>query len=228
MTYVVSDLHGNYEKFKALIEKIGLKETDILYVLGDIVDYGEQTMELIGDLSVRYNVYSIAGEHDFLALRMLAGFEKMLSGEATPDAEFIADMQEWVKNGGQATLDAYRELDSEMREGVIDYLSDLALYEQVRVDGEDYILVHAGIADYQPGMKLDDCEPEVFMTEPLDLSKRLFKNKTVVVGHVPMTEENGGNGKIYFGNGCVNINCGVKDGGLLGCLRLDDMKEFYV
>ena len=228
MTYVVSDLHGNYEKFKALIEKIGLKETDILYVLGDIVDYGEQTMELIGDLSVRYNVYSIAGEHDFLALRMLAGFEKMLSGEATPDAEFIADMQEWVKNGGQATLDAYRELDSEMREGVIDYLSDLALYEQVRVDGEDYILVHAGIADYQPGMKLDDCEPEVFMTEPLDLSKRLFKNKTVVVGHLPMTEENGGNGKIYFGNGCVNINCGVKDGGLLGCLRLDDMKEFYV
>ena len=38
----------------------------------------------------------------------------------------------------------------------------------------------------------------------------------------------GGSGKIYFGNGAVNINCGVKDGGLLGCLRLDDMKEFYV
>ena len=74
MTYVVSDLHGNYDKFKQLIEKIGLKDTDILYVLGDIVDYGEQTMELIGDLSVRYNVYAIAGEHDFLALRMLAGF----------------------------------------------------------------------------------------------------------------------------------------------------------
>ena len=37
-----------------------------------------------------------------------------------------------------------------------------------------------------------------------------------------------GNGKIWFGNGGVNINCGVKDGGYLGCLRLDDMKEFYV
>ena len=134
MTYVVSDLHGNYDKFKELIEKIGLKETDILYVLGDIVDYGEQSMELIGDLSVRYNVYAIAGEHDFLALRMLSGFEKMLSGEATPDADFIADMQEWVKNGGQSTLDGFRALDSEMREGVIDYLSDLALYEQVRAD----------------------------------------------------------------------------------------------
>lgn len=228
MTYVVSDLHGNYDKFKELIEKIGLKETDILYVLGDIVDFGEQTMELIGDLSVRYNVYAIAGEHDYLAVRMLSGFEKMLSGAQTPDADFIADMQAWVANGGQSTLDAFRELDSEMREGVIDYLSDLALYEEVRVDGEDYVLVHAGIAGFEPGMSLEDCEPEVFMTEPLDLSKRLYKNKTVVVGHLPMTEENGGDGKIYFGNGCVNINCGVKDGGLLGCLRLDDMKEFYV
>lgn len=228
MTYVVSDLHGNYDKFKELIERIGLKDTDILYVLGDIVDFGEQTMELIGDLSVRYNVYAIAGEHDYLAVRMLSGFEKMLSGAQTPDADFIADMQAWVADGGQATLDAFRALDSEMREGVIDYLSDLALYEEVRVDGEDYVLVHAGIADFEPGMDLADCEPEAFMTQPLDLSKRLYKNKTVVVGHLPMTEENGGDGKIYFGNGCVNINCGVKDGGLLGCLRLDDMKEFYV
>ena len=87
MTYVISDLHGNYEKFKAMIQKIGLKDTDILYVLGDIVDYGEQSMELIGDLSVRYNVYAIAGEHDYLAVRMLSGFEKMLSGSQTPDAD---------------------------------------------------------------------------------------------------------------------------------------------
>lgn len=228
MTYVISDLHGNYDKFKAMIQKIGLKDTDILYVLGDIVDYGEQSMELIGDLSVRYNVYAIAGEHDYLAVRMLSGFEKMLSDGQTPDADFIADMQAWVADGGQATLDAFRELDSEMREGVIDYLSDLALYEEVRADGEDYVLVHAGIAGFEPGMSLEDCEPEVFMTEPLDLSKRLFKNKTVVVGHLPMTEQNGGNGRIFFGNGCVNINCGVRDGGLLGCLRLDDLKEFYV
>ena len=228
MTYVVSDLHGSYKKFQKLLKEIRFTDKDIMYILGDIVDYGEESMELIGDLSVRYNVYAIAGEHDYLAVRMLSGFEKMLSGEQTPDADFIADMQAWVKDGGQATLDAFRELDGEMREGVIDYLSDLALYEEVRVDGENYLLVHAGIADFDPDMDLEDCEPETFMTEPLDLSKRLYKNKTVVVGHLPMTEENGGNGKIFFGNGGVNINCGVKDGGYLGCLRLDDMKEFYV
>ena len=53
MIYAVSNLHGNYEKFKELLKLISFKESDIMYVLGDIVDYGEESMELIGDLSVR-------------------------------------------------------------------------------------------------------------------------------------------------------------------------------
>ena len=89
MIYAVSNLHGNYTKFKQLLKTIAFKDTDLMYVLGDIVDYGEQSMELIGDLSVRYNVYAIAGEHDFLALRMLSGFEKMLKSGETPDKKFI-------------------------------------------------------------------------------------------------------------------------------------------
>ena len=228
MTYVISDIHGSYEKFKSILSQISFRESDVMYSLGEILDYGEESMELIADLSIRLNVYPIAGEHDFLAARMLSGFSSMLKNGAAPDPEFISEMTAWVQDGGQTTLEAFRDLDEDQREGVLEYLEDMMLFDEVKVKGERYVLVHAGIADYQPGMKLDDCEPEVFMTEPLDLSKRLFKNKTVVVGHVPMTEENGGNGKIYFGNGCVNINCGVKDAGLLGCLRLDDMKEFYV
>ena len=36
-TYVISDIHGEYDKFIELLDKIKLKETDILYVLGDIL-----------------------------------------------------------------------------------------------------------------------------------------------------------------------------------------------
>ena len=74
MVYVVSNLHGNYTKFKQLLKTINFKDTDLMYVLGDIVDYGDESMELIGDLSVRYNVYPIVGEHDYIALKMLSGF----------------------------------------------------------------------------------------------------------------------------------------------------------
>ncbi len=228
MIYAVSNIHGNYEKFKELLKLIAFKESDIMYVLGDIVDYGEESMELVGDLSVRYNVYPIVGEHDYMAVKMLSGFERMLKSGETPDKKFISKMTEWAQDGGQVTLEAFRTLDAEMREGIIDYLSDMTLYEEVSAGGRDYILVHAGIAGFKKGIDLESLKPEAFFTEPLDMQKQYFDDKTVVVGHNPTTEENGGNGKIFFGNGSINIDCGEARGGTLACLRLDDLKEFYV
>jgi serine/threonine protein phosphatase 1 len=228
MIYAVSNLHGNYSKFKKLLKAIAFKDTDIMYVLGDIVDYGDEGMELIGDLSIRYNVYPIVGEHDYTAVKMLSGFEKMLKSGETPDKKFIARMTEWAADGGQVTLDAFRTLDAEMREGIIDYLSDMTLYEEVEAGGKNYLLVHAGIAGYKEGADLDSLKPEAFFTEALDLTKKYFDNVTVVVGHNPTTEDNGGDGKIFYGNGSIAIDCGEARGGTIGCIRLDDLKEFYV
>ena len=223
MTYVVANIHGNYAKFKALLKEISFKDSDIMYVLGDIVDYGEEGMELVGDLSVRYNVYPIVGEHDYVAVRMLSGFEKMIKSGETPDKKFIAEMTQWAADGGQVTLDSYRTLDAEMREGILDYLSDMTLYEEVTAGGRDYVLVHAGFRGFCEGAELDTLEPEAFFTEPLDMTKRYFADKTVIVGHEPTAD-----GKIQHGNGSINIDCGEARDGRLACLRLEDMKEFYV
>ena len=228
MTYVVSNLHGNYTKFKELLKTINFKDTDIMYVLGDIVDYGDESMELVGDLSIRYNVYPIVGEHDYTAVKMLSGFEKMLKSGETPDKKFITQMTQWVADGGQSTLDSFRTLDAEMKEGIIDYLSDMTLYEEVEVGGKEYLLVHAGIAGYKTGVDLEELKPEAFFTEALDLTKKYFDDKTIIVGHTPTTEDNGGDGKIFFGNGSIAIDCGEARGGTVGCLRLEDLKEFYV
>ena len=59
MTYVVSDLHGCLDQFQDLLKKIRFSDNDVLYVLGDIVDYGEQSMDLLCDLSMRFNVIPI-------------------------------------------------------------------------------------------------------------------------------------------------------------------------
>lgn len=228
MTYVVANLHGSYAKFKELLKLISFKDSDIMYVLGDVVDYGEEGMELVGDLSIRYNVYPIVGDHDYKAVRMLSGFEKMIKSGETPDKKFISEMTEWAADGGQVTLDSYRTLDAEMREGILDYLSDMTLYEEVTVGGKDYILVHAGIKGYKNGIELDSLEPQAFFVEALDLTKKYFDDKTVIVGHNPTTEDNGGDGRIFYGNGSIAIDCGEARGGTVGCLRLEDMKEFYV
>ena len=223
MTYVVSNLHGDYDKFTALLKTIRFQEDDLMYVLGDLVDFGEQSMELIADLSVRLNVYCIAGEHDFRAAKLLTGFDKMLKNGSAPDGDYISEMTAWVQDGGQVTLEGFRGLDEEQREGVLDYLCDLSLFEELEIQGKNYLMVHAGIADYQPDSDLEDYLPEDFFSEPLDARRSLIDGVTVIVGHQP-TE----NGKITYGEGSIMIDCGVANGGKLGCLCLESGEEFYV
>ena len=222
MTYVMANIHGNYQKFQSILSQISFRDEDILYVLGDSVDFGEESMELIADLSVRVNVYPIAGEHDFLAARMLKGFSKMLESGAAPDPDYIAEMTAWVQDGGQSTLEAFRALDAEQREGVLEYLEEMTLFEEVTVKGKEYLLVHAGIADYDPDADLYDYEPEDFFSEPLDASYSLVEGKTVVVGHIPTKS-----GQIERGDGSIFLDCGVCEGGQLACLCLENGKEFY-
>lgn len=222
MTYVMSDIHGNYQKFRALLSEISFKEDDVLYILGDLVDYGDEAMELIEDVSIRLNVYPVAGEHDFLAARMLHGFDKMLKSGATPDAEYVSEMTAWVKDGGAPTLEGFRALDAEGREGVLDYLSEMTLFEEVEAGGKEYVLVHAGIADYDSDSDLEDYLPEDFFSEPLDASYELIEGKTVIVGHVPTKS-----GKIERGEGSIFIDCGACEGGKLACLCLETGEEYY-
>lgn len=222
MTYVISDIHGQYEKFKSILAAISFRESDVMYILGDLLDYGEESMELIADLSIRLNVYPIAGEHDFLAARMLSGFSEMLKKGAEPDPEFIAEMTAWVQDGGQATLEAFRSLDEDQREGVLEYLEDLTLFDEVEIKGERYVLVHAGIADFDPDTDLFDYQPEDFFTEPLDADYALIDDATIIVGHTPTKS-----GKIERGVGSIFIDCGAGEGGRLGCLCLETGKEYY-
>ncbi len=227
MTYVISNLHGCYDEYQVLLRTIRFHDKrDVLYVLGDIVDYGPDSMKLINDMSVRVNVYPIAGEHDYTAVKMFMGYEKMLKTGQKND-EFVSDMTAWIRDGGEPTMDAYRRLDKDGREGVLDYLSDMPLYEEVTVSGKDYLLLHQGIYDFTPNLDLDELEPEDFFTESVDPSRKYFEDKILVVGHTPTTDVEGG-GRIFYGNGSIFIDCGLGRGGRLGCLRLEDGREFYV
>lgn len=221
MTYVVANLHGALDKYQALLQKIRFSKNDILYVLGDTADYGEDAVALLTDLSMCENVYPVAGEHDFLALRMLSGFDRMLKSGSMPDADFAAEMTAWSREGGAATLEGFRALDDDMREGLLDYLSDFALYEEVEAGGKSYVLVHAGIDCFDPEKPLDAYEPENFFATPKE--EAYYEDRVVIVGHAPTKS-----GSIEREGNIIRIDCGIKDGGKLGCLCLETGEEFYI
>lgn len=228
MTYVISDIHGNREKFNSLLKAINFSDRDVMYVLGDIVDMGDEPMELLCDLSMRYNVIPIVGDHDLLALRLLTALDKVLRGGASPDPEILSELTDWIRKGGAKTMEGFKALDDDMKEGVLEYLEELSLYEEVEVGGRKYLLVHAGIADFDPDTPLDDYMPEDFISEPVDPDKTYFEDVTIIAGHIPTSNINGArSGRIYKGQGCILIDCGAAMGEALGCLRLEDGKEFY-
>ena len=229
MTYVISDIHGNLDKFNEILEKIRFSDNDVMYVVGDIVDYGEESMELLCDLSMRYNVIPIVGDHDYRALRLLGELDKMLKGEAAPDPEILGEMTEWIQDGGQKTMEGFKALDDDMKEGVLEYLEDMSLYEEVEVRGKKYLLVHAGIADYSEDTDLDDYMPEDFIYESVDPDYQLIDGVTLVVGHKPTYEIEGAErGKIYHGEGSIFLDCGAAYDEPLGCICLETGKEYYI
>lgn len=77
-TYVCSDLHGMFEKYIALVNT--LKNSDQLYIIGDVIDRGNDGIKILQDIITRDNVHMTLGNHEFLLredLVQLAGCEKM-------------------------------------------------------------------------------------------------------------------------------------------------------
>ena len=57
MIYAVSDLHGCYDKYRKLLER--LTSDDSLYILGDIVDRGSEGMKILLDLINRKKCFPV-------------------------------------------------------------------------------------------------------------------------------------------------------------------------
>lgn len=47
MIYVMSDLHGDFNKFTSMLNLIKFKQEDTLYVLGDVIDRGYKGIEIL-------------------------------------------------------------------------------------------------------------------------------------------------------------------------------------
>ena len=66
MHYVMSDLHGCYEEYLELLRKIRFSDEDVLYVLGDVIDRGPETVTLLQDMMMRSNVIPLIGNHEYI------------------------------------------------------------------------------------------------------------------------------------------------------------------
>ena len=232
MTYVMSDLHGHYEKYIKMLDLIRFSDHDDLFIVGDVVDRGPQSVELLKDMSLRPNVFPIMGNHDMTAavlLRTLCTEITEENYEKHMNAEILKLLALWQSDGGQETLDGFKKLSHEERTFLIEYLEDFTPYETIEVSGETFVLVHGGIPYSKTHLPLSEISVHELVSTRVDYSLRYLKNAYLVTGHTPTLHiSQNYEGKIFRGNGHIAIDCGAGFGMNLGCIRLEDMKEFYV
>ncbi len=244
-TYVISDLHGQYRIFLNLLEKAGFSDEDKLYMLGDAVDRGSDSMKILHHVMRAPNMDFLLGNHEMM---MLSTVPKDGSAPACYQKLPEAQMGRWIiRNGGNKTYYKYKLLKREERLELLEWLNSRPLLTTVKAGGTTYLLTHSYFdldklnvpfrdwsyqeawdilwkSPYRPDLHVDPAEYEALT--PMK----------VVLGHVPVYHADKSGKKLlqplFEGNiididGCC-AHHSKKDrsrkGGIL--LRLDDLTSF--
>ncbi len=225
MEYCISDIHGNYDLFCRLMDKISFSDADVLYVAGDIVDKGADGIRLLKLLFSLPNVRVVLGNHEHVFLN----FYHNLIRESD-DYELVLDkLKGFFADGELLDWDTVGQLD------------DLPYY----IETDDFICVHAGLS-VETG-KLTSPGSNSINTMIYD---RAFKEpdvlpeggKCVFFGHTPTWYLTGGKSEILFypRKGSPKNSRDVRDyckihldldtclTGVLGCVAADTCECFYV
>ncbi len=229
MIYAISDIHGCADYFEKMISAIGFGEDDELYVLGDIIDRGEYPLKMIRIVMETRNIRMILGNHEDM---MIQYYENR--GEK--------EHERWMRNGGSITQKQFESLPAVARLDILSFFRSLPLH----IFKDDFLMVHAGIKT--PMGNEDDIACQT-RRDLIWIRNDFFENKTglsktTIFGHTPTVVIRNKESEIGKHSGRsmsiwhddkhhdkIGIDCGVvypEYGGRLACIRLNDLKEFYI
>ncbi|MCR4611248.1 MAG: serine/threonine protein phosphatase [Lachnospiraceae bacterium] len=231
-TYVMSDIHGQYDMFMELLDIIEFNENDMLYVLGDVVDRGPNPIKTLKKLMEMPNVICLVGNHELMAIECFDFLMKEITDTsiAELDDKMLENLITWDYNGSQPTIEEFRKLKIEERQDIIDFIKDFRIYEEVTVNNKDYLLVHAGLGNYSPEKEIEDYSLHELLWMRPDYNIKHLDDTYIVTGHTPtqVIDDNPNPGFIYRNKNNIVIDCGAFAlGGRLAALCLDTGEEFY-
>lgn len=233
MIYVTSDWHGCEETMlRSLLDQAGFSQDDFLFVLGDVIDRGESGVAHLRWLTEQTNVQLILGNHEAMLLSCRFLFDPVTEESLTRlDSDAMSLLEQWRMNGAEPTLRDLRTLlktDPEVLQSILDYLEDAPWYEELTVNGKRFVLVHGGLANFQPDRPLSDYFADELMWCRPYPQDRYFEDATVIVGHTPTAYyDRNARGRAYHADTWICIDTGAAQGDSPMLLRLDDMREFY-
>ena len=153
--FVVSDLHGQgqiYNSIMNTLEKEQVNNPDekiVLYINGDIIDRGPDSLDLLLDVMDRVNgrkgnieVKMLAGNHELI---MLEAIREKVNGEWCNSSTWFVGA-----NGGQESSKKFDKLPVEKQQEVVEFLESLPLnqvFDKSILGDQGVVIAHASAID---------------------------------------------------------------------------------
>ena len=255
--YVISDIHGYKNRFFDVLQKAEFDwDNDELYVLGDIMDRGPHSAEMLywAVEEAPDSVHFLLGNHEDMAYTPLLEIIDELG------LDYCLSNSAWRWNGGYKTLRDCKDFYGiQWCHKAASWINQLPLYYIIN----DKLLVHAGLCnggirlsdDYitdgrKDYVKIPGIEEEQWAQHLLWIRERWLYDQTdypydIIFGHTP-TSSNWMDSVNYYSDkmiytcgelGDIVKMLGYKNGHIrycidtgrqrMGLLRLDDYAEFY-
>ena len=219
--FVMSDIHGQYDLFLKMLDRIDLKREDLLVIIGDICDRGKKSYEIyikcMKMIKLGYNLKFILGNHEDMLLEDLENdypirYETEYSVFRNSKYFENKDMKDW-----------HEENFSEEIEWLVKWLKNCPLV----ISGNENIFVHAGL-DLNKGLEKQEKETVLWTREEFWLMENVeleeYKGKNIYFGHTPNI-----NGRISKKTDRIKgIDCGAFFTHFLGCVEVKSQEEIYV
>lgn len=207
MIYAISDIHGKFDAFIALLSKVRFSEKDTLYIVGDAIDRGAQSLELLEYIFSRPNIIYLMGNHEEMMHTWLD--DKNLNDTA------------WLRNGGEAVWTQIKNHGNAYLDALNLKLKTLPKFAEITVDGNSFVLGHACIADVR------DSGLTLWGKHYDNWGLKFGPHKYGVVGHTETYRLTAPN-KILKRENVFYIDCGACFGYSLGILNLNSLKRTYI
>lgn len=144
-TYIIGDTHGCLKTLRLLVEeRLSITRTDTVYLLGDYIDRGPSSAQLvdylIGLMDAGYRLVCLRGNHEQMLLDSSIGF---------------SFLNQWMLNSGYDTLLSYYRLRGDYHDDFTKvvphkHLAFIKTLPYYQVLDDRFILVHGGLNYYAP------------------------------------------------------------------------------
>ena len=124
-TYVMSDIHGQFDAFMRMLKQIDFTENDELYILGDVVDRGSKSIECIKWIMEQDNVLTLLGNHELM----------LYDGYINDGVVLYQSLTEVREN-----------LSKEEQTKIMNWIEDMPECKLITVNGRKFYLNHTQIA----------------------------------------------------------------------------------